>query len=148
MKSLVAIGAIIAALVQFFTYLMTKHKYKGMPSITGKVLECKLDNYSDVDGKRIFKANIEIEYEFEAKSYKCRNPILRSFELFPAHEFESELVDSYKVGDQIEVKVNPVKPINGYIAVAPLSIISSVAIIFAAIAGFSYLYYANFVLSS
>jgi len=36
-----------------------------MPCVEGKVTECKLDDYSGVDGGRVYKANIEINYEYE-----------------------------------------------------------------------------------
>lgn len=141
MKSLMAFSAIILALIQFLTYLVTKLSYQKLTAITGKIVKAKLEDYSGVDGNRVYKASFEIEYEYNDTVHLCSSPILRSFELFPAFKFESSLLDHYKAGDSVEVKLDPRKPSNCYIAVTPLSITSTLAMLVAALVGVLYLIY-------
>lgn len=146
MKSLLAFGALLAAVIQLFNYLFIKSKYKNFLSVKGKIIKCKLDDFSNPDGSREFKANIEIEYEYQSKTYQCSTPVLRSFELFPAYQVEANLAGKHKEGDIVDVKFDVNKPSRGYISIAPLSIISSLLLVTSASVASAYLYYVKFIL--
>lgn len=148
MKSIISLGAILAALFQLISYQITKYRYKGMHVTDGVVMHSKLDNYNDVDGKRVFQANIEIEYQFNGSRYLSKFPVLRSFEISPSHNFENDLVAKCKVGESIKVRFNKSNPSKGYIAIAPLSVVSTIGVTLAALLGVAYLCYVTEVLSN
>lgn len=121
MMSLVCISVVFG---QFIAYLLTKLNYRKYPRVLGRIVKAKLDDHNGVYGNRTYRASFEVEYEYQDKLYVSHSPILRCVELFPSFQYESKLLDSYKVGDIVEVRVNPIEPNKGYFAIAPLSIMS------------------------
>ena len=133
MKVLFSLAAILVVLGQLIAYLITKLSYNKYPRVLGRIVKAKLDDHTGVNGNRIYKAIFEIEYEYRDNFYLSTAPILRAFELFPSFQYESKLLDTYKVGDIVEVRVNPIEPAKGFIAVAPLSITSTLVMMTIAI---------------
>ncbi len=146
MTSILSVGGILVAFFQLLSYLIVKSKYNNMHVVEGAITHSKLDNYNDVDGKRVFQANIEIEYKFNGRTYISASPVLRSFEFSPSHNFENNLVERYQAGEVVNVRLNENYPASGYIVIAPLSVVSSAGVSLAAIIGVAYLGYVNLVL--
>lgn len=139
MKSLLAFGTLIVVFGQFITYLITKKRFEGLPSINGVVTHSKLDNYNDVEGKRVYSANLKFKYEVDNKEYESNTAALRSFQIFPFHDYEHELISKYPEGSSISVKYLPETPSKGYLEIAPLSKLSTVALLTVVVVAVGYL---------
>lgn len=139
MKSLLAFGTLAIAFGQFVTYLFTKNKFKSLPITDGVVVSSKLDNYNDVEGKRVYSANIRFKYSLNNKEYEADSIALRSFQLFPFHDYEHELVEKYQEGAAVPVRYFSGNPEKAYLEVAPLSKLSTAALLAATLVALSYL---------
>ncbi len=139
MKSLLAFGAILAALMQLMSYLWTKKKFAKFEVVKGVITQCEFSDFNDADGTRVYEANIEYKFSHQDQEITSSNVALRSFQLFPLHNFEVDLVGKYEVGQEVDVKLNPNNPANSFLEVAPLSLMSTVALVAAAGLGAAYL---------
>lgn len=139
MKSLMAIGALIGGVVQLVSYLIAKSRFKSMVAVDGVILQSKLDDSHDTKGKRSYQANVVYKYVFEGKEYTYNNPVLRSFQLAPNHEYEYEIVGKYKAGQNVKLRLNPNRPHQSYLEIAPLSKMSTVVLIIGTCVSISYL---------
>lgn len=139
MKSLLALGALAVAFWQLLNYMFTKNRFKNLPIIDGVVISSKLDNYNDVEGKRVYSANIRFRYSLNDKEYEADSIALRSFHLFPFHDYEHELVEKYQEGVVVPVRYFSANPEKAYLEVAPLSKLSTAALLSVTLVALSYL---------
>ena len=143
MKILLAFGAIGAAVYQLLVYYLTRKKFYSLASAQGTIVKSKLDNYNDLEGKRIYSANIEYSFTHQSQEIVSNQVALRSFQLFPNFNYESGLVSKYKEGSTVIVRYKSENPLESYIEVAPLSILSVVAVLLASAAATAYLVFAK-----
>lgn len=143
MKSLIAFSAIVGGLVQLLSYLLVKSRFKSMAIVDGVIIHSKLDDCHDSKGKRSYQANVVYKYEYEGKEYTYNNPVLRSFQLSPNHEYEHEVVGKYAAGQKVKLRLNASRPHQSYLEIAPLSTISTLILVFGTVLGAAYLVFVN-----
>ncbi|WP_428818665.1 DUF3592 domain-containing protein [Microbulbifer sp. MCCC 1A16149] len=125
------VGFLILAFIgvgQTYVYRRIQGKWKSFPVVRGEIIESKLANFTNTEGQRVYEANIKFEYDFEGQKYCSDTPLLRSPQLFKDHNFEHELLQKYKVGDRVNVKVLPRSPKVAFIEIEPFSRLSAIAI--------------------
>ncbi|MCX2796253.1 DUF3592 domain-containing protein [Microbulbifer thermotolerans] len=125
------VGFLILAFIgvgQTYIYRRIQGKWRSFPVVRGKIIESKLENFTNIEGQRVYEASIKFEYEFEGQRYCSDTPLLRSPQLFKDHNLEHELLKKYKVGDHVDVKVLPRTPEVAFIEVEPFSRLSAIAI--------------------
>lgn len=111
-----------------FAYFRLKKFYDRYPIVAAKIIHSELLDYNDVDGRRVWEADIKYTYHFRGQDYEGSTPALRGHQLFsPNWDFESQLVDEHKVGDYVNVRVVPACPELAYITIAPFSFWSAIA---------------------
>ena len=147
MKSLLAFGALGAALYQLITFLLTRRAFNELPSVKGIVTESKLDDYSDAEGKRVYSANIEFKFTLNNEEYTSNSSALRSFQLVPDHNYECNLVGKYESGDVVTVRYKAGCPDQAYLEVAPLSLMSAAAVLLGSSLAVTYLVYIKFLIA-
>ncbi|WP_444939162.1 DUF3592 domain-containing protein [Microbulbifer sp. JMSA002] len=113
---------------QTFVYLRVKKKWASLPLIDATVTKSKLKNFANTEGQRIYEAQIEFEYEYKEEKFYSDTPLLRSPQLFKDNNIEHDLLNRYKEGDSVSVRLLPHSPKNAYIEVERFSTLSAVAI--------------------
>ena len=98
---------IVFGLFQTFIYFQLKKRIGSWPVVAAKIIKSVLLDYNDVNGERIYEANIEYEYEFRGKIYTVDTPLLKGYEVFTKWDREYELQKKYKEGDVVNAKVCP-----------------------------------------
>lgn len=109
-----------------FFYRRIRKYWSHLPVVAATVTHCSLDDYLTVEGGRKYRANIRFTYEFNGKTYESRTPALRGPQVFPLWNYEWEMVQKYKVGQQYEARVVPSGPELAYLEIAPFSWVSAV----------------------
>lgn len=139
MKIIFAIGVVAGGIFQLVYYVFTKNKFDQLPVALGVILKSTLDDYSDTGGRRVFKANIKYKFKVGGSEFESSNIALRAPQIIPNFNYEYELVETYKEGDEIQVRYMLGDPKNSFIVVAPLSMLSVMAIIVSSILAVTYL---------
>lgn len=142
----VLIILILLTLIPILLYLKIRKYFEKLPIVAAEITHSKLLDYNDVNGKRIWEAEIKFRYRFRGEDYKASTPALRSPQLFDPHwDFESQLVEDNPVGEFVNVRVIPQYPDMAYIAVAPFSFGSALLLpvitVLYALFLFGYFYY-------
>jgi hypothetical protein len=148
MKSLLAFVALAVSLGQLLSYLITKARFTKLPIVDGIITHSELDDYNDVEGKRVYSANLKFKYFKSGKEYVSDTPTLRSFQFFPFHDYEHELINKYPEGTAVSIRHLPESPHKAFLEVAPLSILSTAALILPSLASGGYLIFVSVILSS
>lgn len=123
---------IIAAVYLFYhtaSYLILISKWKRFEFINVKVIKSKLNNYNDIDGRRVFESEIMFEYRVNGKLYRSHTPAIKSPQMFPDLNFEYDLVDKYKEGENYQAKINPYNPKQAFLEVAPYTKLSTLELL-------------------
>ncbi len=97
-------------LFQTFIYFQLKKRMNKWPVVAAKIIKSVLLDYNDVNGERIYEANIEFEYEFRGQNYTSDTPLLKGYEVFTKWDRESELLTKYKEGNIVNARVCPHAP--------------------------------------
>ncbi|WP_444930358.1 DUF3592 domain-containing protein [Microbulbifer sp. SSSA002] len=117
-----------AGVIQTYIYRRIQGKWRSLPVVRGKIIESKLVNFINTEGQRVYEANIKYKYDFKGQRYYSDTPLLRSPQLFKDHNLEHELLQKYKVGDHVNIKVLPNSPEVAFIEVEPFNRLSAIAI--------------------
>lgn len=136
---MVAIGTMLGAITQLLTYIVTKRNFNKFSVVKGIVVSSKLDNHNDVEGKRVYRANIRFQYTLNGRVFEADTAALRSFQMLPFFNYEDELLEKYSEGEPVDVHYFPEKPSRAYLEVAPFSLMSMVALIVLTAAQLGYL---------
>lgn len=106
---------------QSFLYRRVKQNWDFYPVTLGEVLESKLVDHNDADGKRIYEASIRCRYNHLGVEYESDAVVLRAAQLVPNFNYEHKLVQRYKKGSTVEIRVLPNSPDIAIIELAPLN---------------------------
>jgi len=109
---------------QTYLYLKLKKHWNSFHIVAATITKSKLFDLTDANGIRKYDAQISFKYRFRGKEYECDTPALRSPQIFPLYEYESTLLDKYKVGEMYNAKVHPNLPEMAFLEIAPLSKLS------------------------
>ena len=109
---------------QTYLYLKLKKHWSSFPVVAATITKSKLFDFTNANGMRSYDAQISFKYRFRSKDYECETPALRSPQVFPLYEYESTLLDKYKVGEIYNAKVHPNFPEMAFLEIAPLSKLS------------------------
>ena len=109
---------------QTYLYYKLKKNWKYFPVVAATITKSELFDLTSGDGVRSYEAKISFKYSFLGKDYECDTPALRSPQVFPLYEYESTLLDKYKVGEMYNAKVHPNIPEVAFLEIAPLSKLS------------------------
>ncbi len=123
------IGALLLCSIGFgqtFLYRKVKKQWATLPEVEGEIVESKLLNHNDLDGNRIYEAQIVFKYRFNGNEFESSTPVLKSPQLFPNKDLEHDLLSRYKVGDMVVVRVLPNRPKLAYLEISPFSKLSAI----------------------
>ncbi|QFT54886.1 DUF3592 domain-containing protein [Microbulbifer sp. THAF38] len=113
---------------QTFVYQRVKKKWASLPLVDATITRSKLKNFANTEGRRIYEAQIEFGYEYKGEKFYSDTPLLRSPQLFKDNNIEHDLLNKYKEGDSVKVRLLPDSPKNAYIEVERFSTLSAIAI--------------------
>lgn len=97
-----------------------------MPVVAATIVKSELDDYHDVDGKRIYIAKVHFSYSFRGNEYVSETPALRGAQMFPLYNYEAKLLKKYQLGEMFNARVVPNVPEYAYLEIAPLSKASTI----------------------
>jgi hypothetical protein len=111
----------LAGVLQTFIYTRTKEVFEHLPVVAGEITHSRLLNQMGLNNEQLLEAIIYYKYTFRGQEYEANTPALRGYDLFPSLEYERSLVNKYKTGDIVNIRVMPEIPDLAYLEVAPLS---------------------------
>ena len=123
-KWLVLLGLVVTNTIQTVAYLRVKKHFRRLPIVAAEITQCRL--IRSFEERWIVEADIRFRYTFRGKEYESHTPALRSAQLFPVWNYESALVDRYRVGSIVNAHVIPDVPEAAFLEVAPFSLSSAV----------------------
>ena len=106
---------------QSLLYRKIKRNWDSLPVTRGEIIESRLIDHNDIDGNRVYAATIQCRYNHLGTDYESEAVVLRSAQLVPNFNYEHKLVQRYKKGDRVEIRVLPQKPDVAIIELAPLN---------------------------
>jgi hypothetical protein len=106
---------------QSLIYRKVKRNWNSLPVTRGEIIESKLIDHNDTDGNRVYEASIRCRYNYLGTDYESEAAVLRAAQLVPNYNYEHQLVQRYKKGNNVEIRVLPKKPSVAIIELAPLN---------------------------
>lgn len=113
---------------QTYLYRKVKKQWGNLPVVPAEIVESKLINHSDIEGRRVYEASIRFKYQFQGTEYISDTPLLKSPQLFPDKDIEHALLAKYKIGNIINARVIPDSPKHAFLEVSTFSMLSALAI--------------------
>ncbi len=113
---------------QFYLYRKVKQRWERMPVVAAIITKSALRDYNDLNGNRVYEADIRFEYQFRGNSYESVTPSLEGPALGPRWNYATELVDRYAVGEMYNARVIPEQPDVAYLEVASLNKVAVVLV--------------------
>ena len=106
---------------QSLLYRRISKNWDPMTITSGEITESKLLNQNEVNGTRTYHAIIRCKYNHLGLQYESEVLPLRSVQLVPSFQYEHELLQKYKKGQRVEIRLFPSQPDLPFLELQPLS---------------------------